>query len=133
MLSTIVYLALVQLAYAASIPQTTQGRPVEKRLATGSKVAIGLCVPGAVLLIGLFCVVVCLYPSQLKKLRKQTDGRDITFSDLMTNGRAVPKPAAPPPPYSAPDSASINQPPGYANADAQPTTDAQARHAALMS
>jgi hypothetical protein len=148
MFSSLVYLALVQVACAFSIPQnnlSTRSTHVQKReLATGVKVALGICIPGAALVLGLGLVILIFYPAQLRKLRRENGGRDVTMADLM-NGKYPPKPA-PPPPYTGPDASTTNNstedttlPPSYPvqprhNAPhAAPTTDAEARHAALRS
>jgi hypothetical protein len=152
MFASLVYLALVQVACALSIPQddlsarTTHHH--QKRLVTGAKVALGLCIPGAVLVVGLGVFIMVLYPAQLRKLRRQNPGTEVGLSDLM-NGKYPPKPA-PPPPYAGHEGSSTNNstedathPPEYpvhqqsvqpkTNTPSAPLTDAEARHAALMS
>lgn len=150
MFSSLVYLALVQVACALSIPQndlSTRSTHLHKReLATGVKVALGICIPGAALVVGLGLVILLFYPAQLRKLRRQNPGQEVGLADLM-NGKYPPKPA-PPPPYAGHDTSTTNNstedatlPPSYpvqsvqpkTNTHAAPTTDAEARHAALMS
>jgi hypothetical protein len=101
MASTLLYLALLQVASALALPvstssttQPTTHRLHRRELATGVKVALGICIPGAVLVVGLFVVIIAFYPAQLRKLRAQNPGQQIGLAELMT-GKAAP------PPYSA--------------------------------
>ncbi|KAH4128659.1 hypothetical protein HBI24_054160 [Parastagonospora nodorum] len=151
MFSTLVYLALVQVACALSIPQadlSTRSTHVQKReISTGVKVALGICIPGAVLVVGLGLVVLLMYPAQLRKLRKQNGGQDVSLADLM-NGQYPPKPKPappPPPPYTGHDASNAHStedttlPPSYPvqpqndTHHAAPTTGAETRHSAPMS
>jgi hypothetical protein len=116
-------------------------------MVTGVKVALGLCIPGAVLVVGLGIFIMVLYPAQLRKLRRQNPGTEVGLAELM-NGKYPPKPA-PPPPYAGHEGSTTNNstedathPPEYpVHQSVQPKTstpsalptDAEARHAALMS
>ena len=150
MLSTFIYFALMGMSSALAIgqPRSTADQPqprtvhLQKRLDTGSKIALGICVPVAAFVVGLGVAILMMYPAQLRKLRQQNPGAEIGLNELMT-GRIGRRPA--PPPYDANDAAAANKlssettdPPSYpapaqTNARPEPTTDVQARHAALMS
>jgi hypothetical protein len=157
MFSNLIYFALLQVACGLSIhnphggSNTNEARSprLERRLETGVKVALGICIPGAVLVVGLGLVVLLLYPSQLRKLRRENPGADVGLADLM-NGKVTHHPA--PPPYTAGRTASTDasstasHAPAYstatpkadANAPTAPPpaaaalSPAEARHAALV-
>jgi hypothetical protein len=109
--STLIYLALLHVASVngLAIPDphstlstpSTQPQPthrLHRRLATGVKVAIGICVPGAVLVVGLGLFILALYPAQKRKLQRQNPGAQIGLAELM-NGKVTQQSA--PPPYEA--------------------------------
>jgi hypothetical protein len=110
MFYSFIYFALFQVAYSLAIaidtphpdvPSTLQPRSshLDKRgITTGEKVAIGICVPAAALAVGLGIVILAMYPAQLRKLRAQNGGADVTLADVM-NGKVTQRPA--PPPYTA--------------------------------
>lgn len=151
--TSFVYFALLQVAYSLAIAQprdaassndlATRSPHLQKRMETGVKVALGICIPGAVLVVGLGLVVLLMYPAQLKKLRRQNPGAEIGLNELMT-GKVTQRPA--PPPYSAnhrdsaADDSSMDAP-AYeppkpvqtATTTVTPTAPAEARHSALMS
>lgn len=150
MLSTILYLAtLLQIASGLAIPDPSAPHTnhLQKRLQTGGKVALGICIPGAVLVFALGLVVVVFYPSQLKKLRRENAEAQLALDELR-NGKVQ---HAPPPPYVADDNNDGNaerttsDAPAYETAAtttpaapaaprpvAHAVTPAEARHAALM-
>jgi hypothetical protein len=157
MFSNLIYFALLQVACGLAINQPhessnkmeARSAHLQKRLETGVKVALGICIPGAVLVVGLGLVVLLLYPSQLRKLRRENPGADVGLADLM-NGKVTHHPA--PPPYTAGHNASTNDTssvdvPAYSttatpkadtNAPTAPPpaasalSPAEARHAALV-
>ena len=106
MFTTLLSFALFQAAHALAIaaaqdttPLSTSNSPthhLSKRVTTGVKVAVGICVPAAALAVGLGVVILAMYPAQLRKLRAQNGGADVTLADVM-NGKVVQRPA--PPPY----------------------------------
>lgn len=150
MFSTLLYLAtLLQIASGLAIPDTSAPHTnhLQKRLQTGGKVALGICIPGAVLVFGLGLVVVVFYPSQLKKLRRENAAAQLQLDELR-NGKVQ---HAPPPPYVAAENGdgaerTTSDAPAYdtttaTTAPAAPqaprpvvhaVTPAEARHAALM-
>jgi hypothetical protein len=151
MFSPLVSLALL-CASAAALPTSTSTTSsathhlARRELATGVKVALGICIPGAVLVVGLFIVILAFYPAQLRKLRAQNPGANVGLTELM-NGKVAP------PPYSAEHDGSssvvvghegMGRPEGNVGVNgngaevppasvAPPTYNAEARHAALMS
>ena len=152
MISELLFFTLLQLAFGFPIEHSsreldTRSALQPRGLATGSKVAIGLCVPGGALVVGLGIGIMCLYPRQLRKLREENPGAEVGLRELM-EGR-VTKPAAPqvvdsPPPYEE-RRGSVTKDTSLTSSDppAQPATNAtsgavlpsavEARHAALMS
>lgn len=146
--SSLLYLAaLLQIASGLAIPSEASSphtNHLQKRLQTGGKVALGICIPGAVLVFILGMVVVVFYPSQLKKLRRENAEAQLALDELR-NGKVE---HAPPPPYVAGESGNegertASDAPAYdaTTAPAAPTqprpvahavTPAEARHAALM-
>jgi hypothetical protein len=158
MFSTLVYLALLQVAsvYGLAIPEphstllsTSTSQPhthrLQRRLATGAKVALGICIPGAVLVVGLFLVIIAFYPAQLRKLRRENPGAQIGLTELMTG---KPTHVNAPPPYTAEhdgsSSGEVVNGHGATNVNAvpknndaaygavpPPTYNVEARHAAL--
>ncbi|KAH7400655.1 hypothetical protein DE146DRAFT_631750 [Phaeosphaeria sp. MPI-PUGE-AT-0046c] len=146
MFSTLLYLAtLLQVANGLAIPDasTPHTNHLQKRLQTGGKVALGICIPGAVLVFGLGLVVVVFYPSQLKKLRRENAEAQLALDELR-NGKVQ---HAPPPPYVAGENNSGDadrtgsDAPAYETTPTAPAaprpvvhavTPAEARHAALM-
>lgn len=152
MLSTILYLAtLLQIASGLAIPDPSAPHTnhLQKRLQTGGKVALGICIPGAVLVFVLGLVVVVFYPSQLKKLRRENAEAQLQLDELR-NGKVH---VAPPPPYVADENGdgaerTTSDAPAYDTAGQNATTTpaapqqprpvahavtpAEARHAALM-
>jgi hypothetical protein len=148
MLSSFIYFALLQVVSGLAIEQSRSAsnniaarsaRLQAREIDTSVKVALGLCIPGAALVIGLAIVIVYFYPAQLRKLRKQHPDRDVGLADLM-NGKVVQHPA--PPPYSAhhdspphdPSSGTNDAPvytPPKSGFHAEAADPAEARHAAL--
>jgi hypothetical protein len=154
MFSPLLSLALL-CASASALPTpsttSTTHHLARRELATGVKVALGICIPGAALVVGLFVVILAFYPAQLRKLRAQNPGANVGLTELM-NGKVAP------PPYSAEhdgsssvvvghegmgrqEGAGVNGAvngnagavPATTNAVPPPTYNAEARHAALMS
>jgi hypothetical protein len=103
-----------------------------REIDTSIKVALGLCIPGAALVIGLAIVIVYFYPAQLRKLRKENPGAQIGLAELM-NGKVTQHHA--PPVYSEHHPSTVNQTTVHSTpkTDAQPlpTYEADARHAGL--
>ena len=152
MISELFFFALLQVVSGLAIEHSsreldTRSAHLQRReLATGSKVAIGICVPAAALVIGLGIGIMWLYPRQLRKLREQNPGAEVGLRELM-EGR-VTRPAAPQsvktlPPYeerqvsvTKDDSLDSSEPPAQptpnATPRAAPPSDAEARHAALV-
>jgi len=141
MLSSLIYFALLQVACALSIarPRSESNNPARlhsRDLTVNEKVAIGICVPGAALVVGLGIFILVLYPSQTRKLRQQNPGAQIGFAEVMA-GRVTHQA---PPKYTEQDSTN-DLPLQNLSAPAQPTprddtrpaqqTPAEARHAAL--
>ncbi|CAO2649673.1 Nn.00g009650.m01.CDS01 [Neocucurbitaria sp. VM-36] len=152
MISELFFCALLQVASGLAIERwgrelDTHSAHLQRReLATGSKVAIGICVPAAALVVGLGIGIMWLYPRQLRKLREQNPGAEVGLRELM-EGR-VTRPAAPQsvktlPPYeerqgsvtkdvSLESSELPAQPTTNATSRAAPPAAAEARHAPLV-
>lgn len=144
MFASLVYFSLLQVACAAAINQPrsgTIGARLQKRgVATGSIVAIAVCVPAAALVVGLGIFIFVLYPSQQRKWKAE----QVRLAELKLGRDAH---QAAPPPYNAQEgsTAVTNEPrteetnaPNYTSqpqTNAPPTeaANSQARHAALMS
>jgi hypothetical protein len=103
-----------------------------REMDTSIKVALGLCIPGAALVIGLAIVIVWFYPAQLRKLRKENPGAQIGLAELM-NGKVTHHHA--PPVYSEHHPSTIDQAPDHSTtkniAQPLPTYEADARHTGL--
>jgi hypothetical protein len=151
MFSSLIFFAALQVACALSIDQPRGGSNnfqarsanLQKRgMATGVKVALGICIPCAALVVILGLVILWGYPAQLRKYRRENPGAQVGLAELM-NGKVTQHPA--PPPYNAHHTPTINKPsseatdlPSYelqpkSESHAAPPTEAEARHAALMS
>jgi hypothetical protein len=146
--AAVLFFALLQVATAApaaSSPDTGTHR-LQKRLETGSLIAIGICVPCVALVVGLGIGIMWFYPEQRRKLKaenarreaflaerqrresehttlpvyKEHEGSDHELGDV-AHGTAPAAPTAP-----APSAAPAQLGRRY---EAQPSTDA--RHAAL--
>ncbi|KAJ4363894.1 hypothetical protein N0V83_009346 [Neocucurbitaria cava] len=152
MFSELLFFALLQVVSALSIERpsresTARSTHLQRReLATGSKVAIGICVPAAALVVGLGIGIMWLYPRQLRKLREQNPGAEVGLRELM-EGR-VARPAAPSvktlPPYterqasvtkdsSLDSSDAPTQQPMHAESATAPPPAAEPRHTAPIS
>lgn len=79
---------LFQVAAAAPATSSPESGPhrLQKRLATGSIIAIGICVPAVVLVLGLGIGILWFYPEQRRKLRAQNARRAAALAN-QTNGR----------------------------------------------
>jgi hypothetical protein len=141
MLSTIIYFALLQVV--CGLPHGVQRSTSDNNLArsaplqsrdidTSVKVALGLTIPGAALVIGLAIVIIWFYPAQLRKLRKENPGAEIGLAELM-NGRVTERPA--PPVYTEHHPSTVNDTPSHPTpryeATPVPAYEADARHTAL--
>lgn len=115
MFSTILFFALLQVVCGLSIsrPSRDSNAPSahlqSRGLDTGSKVAIGICVPAVAFVFGLGIGIMYLYPAQLRKLRRQNPGAEVGLRELMDGRVSRPRQAAPqtttathtePPPYT---------------------------------
>lgn len=77
------FLALLQVTSAApatSSPDISTHN-LQKRLATGSTIAIGICVPALVLVVGLGLGILYFYPEQRRKLRAQNARREADLAN----------------------------------------------------
>jgi hypothetical protein len=103
MLSTLIYFALLQVACALSIerPLSERSSHLQSRaLSTNEKVAIGICIPGAALVLGMGFIVLCMYPAQTRKLRKANPGAEIGFAEVMAGKVTQPQQQHAPPKYT---------------------------------
>jgi hypothetical protein len=141
MISQLFFFALLQTVCGLSIRHphgatndilARSARLQPREIDTSVKVALGLCIPGAALVIGLALVIVWFYPAQLRKLRKENPGAQIGLAELM-NGKVTQHHA--PPVYSEHHPSTVHQtsvhPPPKTDAQSLPAYDADARHAAL--
>lgn len=145
MSSAFLFFALVQVAHCLSVDlsarsssaHSTKLRPRE--LATGSKVAIGICIPAVFLVTGLGFFILVTYPRQLRKWKRQKEEEQIRL-DKITRATASHEL----PPYTerqasvgSPVAQGVSNAPGQqlprANPEPAPLTAAQTRHAALFS
>lgn len=117
MLSALFSFALLQVASALSIslPHNNEARSTThhiqaRGLTVNEKVAIGICIPGAGLVVILALIVFCMYPAQTRKLRRENPGVKIGFAEVMA-GR-VEQPGGEPPKYSARSSTNGARGPG---------------------
>ncbi|KAF2829522.1 hypothetical protein CC86DRAFT_368520 [Ophiobolus disseminans] len=125
MLSTLIYFALLQVACALSIEQRSDSsnhparsaRLQSRSLTKNEKVAIGICVPGAALVVGMGIVVMMMYPAQTRKLRRANPGAHVGFAEVMA-GRVT---HTAPPKYTEHDESVDNLPLQDLNADGRPT------------
>lgn len=82
------FFALLQVASAApatSSPDTGTHR-LQKRLPTGSKIAIGICVPCVALVLGLGMGILWFYPEQRRKLKAQNARRAAFIAERQRQG-----------------------------------------------
>ena len=90
MLSTAIplFLALLQVASAApaNLFLDTGTQRFQKRLETGPKIALGICIPSAALVLGLGIGILWFYPEQRRKLRAQNSRREIDSANLPDGG-----------------------------------------------
>ncbi|KAJ4986827.1 hypothetical protein SVAN01_07632 [Stagonosporopsis vannaccii] len=77
------FFAFLQAASAApaTSPPNTDTHRLQKRLETGSKIAIGICVPCVALVVGLGIGIMWFYPEQRRKLRAQNARREIDLAN----------------------------------------------------
>jgi hypothetical protein len=149
MLSSLIFFALLQVACGLSIERPRSGSnnnparstPLQPRgLDVGSKVAIGICIPGAAFVVLLGLGIMWLYPAQLRKLRKANPGVEVGLREVM-NGGVAKQPAPPPPMYTEHDASTSNvaaldasHVPGHAtpksDAPTTPRLSADAKHVA---
>lgn len=148
MLSSLIFFALLHVACGLSIERPRSGSNnnlaqsahlQSRGLDTGSKVALGICVPAVAFVFGLGIGILWFYPAQLRKLRKENPGAQVGLRELM-EGRVTQQPA--PPVYTEHDASTANEPsleasnalghptPKYESRAAPPPL-AEARHAAL--
>jgi hypothetical protein len=115
MLSSLIFFALLQVACGLAIEQPRGGSnsnparstPLQSRgLDVGSKVAIGICIPGVAFVVVLGLGIMWLYPAQLRKLRKANPGVEVGLREVMNGG--VAKQPAPPPMYTEHDASTSN-------------------------
>ncbi|KAH6625533.1 pyridoxal phosphate-dependent transferase [Boeremia exigua] len=76
-------LAFLQPASAApaTLPPSTGTRQLQKRLETGSTIAIGICVPSVALVLGLGIGIMWFYPEQRRKLRAENARRELELAN----------------------------------------------------
>jgi hypothetical protein len=148
MLSSLVFFALLHVVCGLSIERLRSGsnnNPAQsahlqpRGLDTGSKVALGICVPAVAFVFGLGLGILWFYPAQLRKLRRENPGAQVGLRELM-DGKVTRRP--PPPLYTEHDTSTANKPsldasdaPGHptpkSNSRAALSPPAEARHAAL--
>jgi hypothetical protein len=148
MLSSLIFFALLHVVCGLSIERPrsdsnnnpAQSAHLQSRgLDTGSKVAIGICVPAVAFVFGLGLGILWFYPAQVRKLKKENPGAQVGLRELM-NGKVTQRPA--PPQYTEHDASTANKPPseasdapGYQTTKSDSRTAspplAEARHAAL--
>lgn len=90
MLSTItpLFFALLQVAYAApaTLSADIDTRRLQKRLEAGPKIALGICIPAAALVLGLGLGILWFYPEQRRRLRAENAIREANSANR-TGGR----------------------------------------------
>ncbi|OAL50896.1 hypothetical protein IQ07DRAFT_598916 [Pyrenochaeta sp. DS3sAY3a] len=146
MSSAFLFFALLQVAHCLSIDLSARSANAHstklhsRELATGSKVAIGVCIPAVVLVSGLGFFIMVTYPRQLRKWKRQKEEEEIRLQNKIARGSASHEL----PPYSE-RQASVGNPDAEgaptapeqhlprANPEPAPLTAAQTRHAALFS
>jgi hypothetical protein len=82
------FFALLQVASATpatSSPDSGTHR-FQKRLDTGSKIAIGICVPCVALVVGLGIGILWFYPEQRRKLKAQNARREAFLAERQRRG-----------------------------------------------
>lgn len=82
------FFALLQVAAAAPVassPDLSTHRH-QKRIDTGSKIAIGICVPSVALVVGLGMGILWFYPEQRRKLKAQNARREAFLAERQRRG-----------------------------------------------
>jgi len=79
-------------------------------MTVNEKVAIGICIPGAALVLILGLIVFCMYPMKTRQLRRENPGAKIGFAEVMA-GRVEQQDGSPPK-YSARSSTAGPRGPG---------------------
>src|SRR5690242_1331960 len=85
MLSTTIplFFALLQVAYAApaTLSPDIGTHHLLKRLEAGPKIALGICIPAAALVLGLGLGILWFYPEQRRRLRAENARREVNHAN----------------------------------------------------